>query len=94
MIPYNGSNPKSILVMDNCVIPHIQEVSWYTSGIFTIILSGPQSNRGSFVKYYLREHNEVSQALSTNPTEIIKSAFNEITAEHCKGWVRHAGYGD
>ena len=96
MMPYNGSNPKSILVMDNCAI---QEVTDYLQSVGVLLIFLPPYNPDlnpieemfSFVKYYLRERDE---SLSTNPTEIIKSAFNEITAEHCKAWVRHAGYSD
>ena len=27
MLPFDGSNPRSILVMDNCSIHHVQEVT-------------------------------------------------------------------
>ena len=45
----------------------------------------------SQIKYYLKEHDEIIQALNNSPIEIIKSAFNQITPEHCKAWIRHAG---
>lgn len=100
MMPYNGSNPKSILVMDNCAIHHIEEVADYLQslGIPLIYLPpyspdlNPIEELFSFVKYYLKQHDEVIQALNSDPTEIIKSAFNEITPALCKAWVKHAGY--
>ena len=100
MMPYNGSNPKSILVMDNCSIHHIEEVADYLQslGIPLIYLPpyspdlNPIEELFSFVKYYLKQHDEVIQALNSDPTEIIKSAFNEITPALCKAWVKHAEY--
>lgn len=102
MMPYNGSNPRSILVMDNCTIHHISDVIDFllSVGILVIYLPpyspdlNPIEELFSFLKYYLKQHDEVIQALNSNPIEVIKSAFNEITRDHCKAWVRHAGYGN
>ena len=99
MMPYDGSNPKSILIMDNCSIHHIQEVADYLQsvGILVIFLPpystdlNPIEELFSFLKYYyLKEHDEIIQALNNSPIEVIKSAFNEITPDYCKGWIRHA----
>ena len=93
MMPHDGSNSMSILIMDNCSIHHIQEVADCV-GILVIFLPpyspdlNPIEELFSFVKYYLKEHDEIIQALNNSPTEIIKSAFNEITPEYCKAWVR------
>ena len=38
MMPYNGSNPKSILVMDNCAIHHIQEVTDYLQSVGVLLI--------------------------------------------------------
>ena len=102
MMPYNGSNPRSILVMDNCTIHHISDVIDFllSVGILVIYLPpyspdlNPIEELFSFLKYYLKQHDEVIQALNSNPIEVIKSAFNEITRDHCKAWVRHAVYGN
>ena len=102
MMPYDGSNPRSILVMDNCSIHHVQEVADYLQsvGIPLIYLPpyspdlNPIEELFSFLKYYLKQHDDVIQALNNNPIEIIKSAFNEITPALCKAWIKHAGYCD
>ena len=102
MMPYDGNNPRSILVMDNCSIHHVQEVADYLQsvGIPLIYLPpyspdlNPIEELFSFLKYYLKQHDDVIQALNNNPIEVIKSAFNEITPALCKAWIKHAGYCD
>ena len=45
----------------------------------------------SYVKSYLRGHDEVLQAIS-DPSSIIKAALESITQQHCEGWIKNAGY--
>ena len=45
----------------------------------------------SYVKYYLKEHDEVIQVLD-EPTDIIKAAFDNVTKSQCKGWIQDCGY--
>ena len=100
MMTYNGSNPKSIIIMDNCSVHHVHSVldCLNTVGIVVIFLPpyspdlNPIEEMFSFIKYYLKQHDQIIQALGGNPTELIKSAYNSITHNHCKGWIRHAGY--
>ena len=58
---YNGSNPKSILILDNCSIHHIQEVTDYLQsvGVLTFFLPpyspdlNPIEELFSYLKYYI-----------------------------------------
>ena len=45
----------------------------------------------SYVEYYLKEHNELLQAVS-NPKPVIEAAFMSVTADDCLGWIQHSGY--
>ena len=85
-----GSNPKSILIMDNCSIHHIQEVADYLQSVGILVIFLPPYSPDlnplfSFLKYYLKEHDEIIQALNNSPIEVIKSAFNETTARDGSG---------
>ena len=85
MLPFNGSNPRSILVLDNCSIHHVQQVKdLMNTGILALYL--PIEETFSFIKYYLRDHDEIWQATG-DPKPLIKAAFEAVTTEHCNKWI-------
>ena len=99
MLPFDGTNPRSIAVLDNCAIHHVESVVdlFTDAGILVLWLPpyspdfNPAENAFSKVKYYLKEHDEVMQVVS-DPIPIIQAAFDSITSEDCTGWIRHCGY--
>ncbi len=99
MMPFDGTNPCSIAVMDNLSVHNVPEIIslFQQAGILVMFLPpyspdlNPIEETFSFVKTYLRRHDELLQAVS-NPTAVIQSAFDSITVEHCKSWIAHAGY--
>lgn len=97
MHPFPG--PHSVAIMDNCSIHHVQEVQELAKQLGIVLLYlppyspdyNPIEESFSYVKSYLRKHDEVLQAVP-DPTCIIKAAFNSITSDHLMSWVSHAGY--
>ncbi len=51
----------------------------------------PAEELFSYVKYYLKEHDEVPQAMN-DPIPLTQAAFDIVTEEKCIGWIRHSGY--
>ena len=45
----------------------------------------------SYVKGYLKEHDDVLQLLD-DPLPIVRAAFNSITPHQCNGWISDSGY--
>ncbi|XP_065908769.1 uncharacterized protein [Dysidea avara] len=99
MNPYNGTNENSILVLDNCSIHYIEETLSLlrTSGIFVIFLPpyspdlNPIELTFSYVKQYLQEHEAIIQA-ANNISDVITSAFDNITINQCTNWIHSCGY--
>jgi len=99
MNPYNGTNENSILVLDNCSIHYIEETLTLlrTSGIFVIFLPpyspdlNPIELTFSYIKKYLQEHEEIIQ-VANNISDIITSAFDNITIDQCTNWIHSCGY--
>jgi hypothetical protein len=99
MCQFDGSSPRSVLVMDNCAIHHVSPAlqALTDAGIVTMFLPpyspdlNPAEELFSFVKYYLKEHDEILQAVN-DPKPIIKAAFDSVTVEDCLGWINHSGY--
>lgn len=99
MLPFDGENPHSILVLDNCAIHHVREVTQLLqeAGILLFFLPpyspdfNPAEELFSYIKYYLKDHDEVLQAMD-DPIPLLKTAFDSVTSDKCSGWIKHSGY--
>ena len=99
MMPFNGNNPKSILIMDNLSVHHTCEVKdiLQQAGILVLYLPpyspdlNPIEEAFGYVKSYLKKHDELLQIID-NPTDVIKAAFESITTAHCNSWITNDGY--
>lgn len=100
MNPFDGSSSISIAVMDNCAIHHVTEVEdlFKHAGVLLLWLPpyspdlNPIEEAFSFVKAYLKQHHDILQISSVDPVPIIHAAFQQITKQHCNGWISHSGY--
>ena len=99
MRPFDGVSPHSILIMDNFSVHHVNEVRevLQQAGILVLFLPpyspdlNPLEEAFSYIKQYLRKHDELLQAIA-DPRDVIRQAFQSITAEHCNSWISHAHY--
>lgn len=99
MNPFDGCSPKSIVIMDNCTIHHVSEVkAMFADACIPVFFLPPYSpdynpieETFSYVKSYLRKHDDILQLLS-DPCSIVESAFTSITQHHCLQWIAHSGY--
>lgn len=99
MLPFNGINPHSVAIMDNCSVHHMQEVKqlFKDAGVLLFFLPpyspdlNPIEETFSFVKTYLRRHDELLQAIP-NPIQVLQAAFDSITPSDCNSWISHSGY--
>ena len=102
MQPFNGTNPKSIAVMDNCSVHHVQEVYdlFKSAGILRLFLppyspdytTQLRKPSAMLIKWYLKEHDDILQVRDIDPNPIIMSAFESITSSHCNVRITDSGY--
>lgn len=98
MHPFDGSSPKSIVILDNCSIHRVPEIITLFASVGIVVLFlppyspdyNPIEEAFSFVKSFLRHHDDLLQSLP-DPTIVIREAFNTI-GEHCNSWITHSGY--
>ena len=94
MMPFDGTNPTSVVVMDNCSVHHVQEVNQLLedAGIVSIYLPpyspdlNPIEEAFSRVKGYLKDHEDIMGGFP-QLTPLVQSAFDSITQEQCQGWI-------
>ena len=83
MHPFPG--PNSVAIMDNCSIHHVQEVKELAKQLGIVLLylppyspdRNPIEELFSYVKNYLRKHDELLQAVPV-PTCIINAAASHL----------------
>lgn len=99
ILPFDGNNPRSVVVMDNASIHHLERVYDIITGVGTRLVFLPPYSPDlmpleevfSKVKAALKASDSVYLS-TTTPSLIVKMAFSTVTQEDCIGYIRHAGY--
>ena len=97
--PFNGSNARSVVIMDNASIHHVAAVVDRINQAGSIVRFlplcstdlNPAEEVFSNVKKFLR-NNDVAYSTTQAPSLLITMAFNTVTVADCIGYIRHAGY--
>lgn len=99
LLPFNGINDNSIVVIDNASIHHTEEVCQliYNSGALLWFLPpyspdlNPIEEPFHQVKMFLRD-NHTAFHCTSDPRVVISYAFNHVTQDDCCACIKHAGY--
>ena len=98
LMPFNGYNPRSVLIMDNCSIHHVDEVRELIeqTGALLHFLPpyspdlNPIEEAFSKAKGMMQAMDYEMQALDDIDT-IVYAAFSTITQGDCEGWIADSG---
>lgn len=98
LMPYNGINPHSVVVLDNCSIHHIAEVERSISEIGALALFlppyspdlNPIEELFSKVKTTLKSA-ETDMVHVTDLQTLLLASFTQVMEEDCEGWIEHSG---
>ena len=99
LMPFNGTNGNSIIVMDNASIRHCQDVAAFIASVGALLTYlppyspdlNPTEEVFSSVKAYLKAHEQVVYNASDIET-IVQAAFANISSQDCDGWFSDCGY--
>ena len=97
--PFDGVNPRSIVVLDNATIHHCKQVVNLISAAGSLVFYLPPYSPDlmpieelfSKVKSYIRDNEKAYQS-THSPELIVAHAFASITQQDCIGYMTHAGY--
>ncbi len=97
--PFNGSNARSVVIMDNASIHHVGEVVeriQQTGAIIRFLPPySPDLNPAEEVFSKMKKflvNNDVAFSTTMTPSFMITMAFNTVTTTDCNAYIRHAGY--
>ena len=95
--PFNGSNPCSVVILDNASIHHLEQIEDVITGVGTLIRFMPPYSPDlpleeafSQAKAFLKANDSVYLA-TMSPRIMVSMAFSVITQEDCQD-IQHAGY--
>ena len=99
LMPFNGVNPYSVVVMDNASVHHVETVTTLirSAGAHLIFLPpyspdlNPLEPVFGKVKSILKENESVLQVCSS-PKAFLAMTFGMITGDDCINFSRHCGY--
>ena len=101
LMPFNGINPHSVVVMDNASMHHVEGISGLITeaGALLIYLPpyspdfNPIEEAFSKVKTHIKtyEHAQELDLGSTDLQDIILLSFTQITPNDCYNWIDHCG---
>ena len=98
VMPFNGINPRSVIIMDNCAIHHIEEVTQLVQQTGALIQwlppyspdMNPVEEAFSKAKAMMKAMENEMQVLNDIDT-VVYSAFSTITPQDCEGWIADSG---
>ena len=90
--PFNGMNPNSVVIMDNCSVHHVARVKSLISEVGALLHYLPPYSPDlnpieecfSKVKSCLKSTEIVNDDLET----AVLAAFTCVTPNDCEGWIR------
>jgi transposase len=100
LMPFNAVNPRSIVVMDNASVHHVQPVidlieNQAQAKLIFLPPYSPDLNPAeevfSKVKYVMKEYDRLFQTC-TNPRVLLLEAFSLVTPENCTAYIHNSGY--
>lgn len=94
LMPFNGTNPHSIVVMDNCAIHHVSDVvsSIQDTGALVHFLPPYSPDFQPIEETFSKVKSELKLIEEDMDIEVLLLAsFTSITPQDCQGWIHHSG---
>ena len=97
-MPYNGFNPHSVVIMDNCSIHHVPEVTKSIQDVGALLHFlpayspdfAPIEETFSKVKQSMKSIEKEIVYTSDCETLLLQS-FLQVTPDDCQAWIRNCG---
>ena len=99
LMPFNGQNPNSVVIMDNASIHHVDEVVELITSCGALVRflppyppdMNPIEEVFAEIKLYLQANSSLFES-SLSVASILLVAFNSVTVQNCHAYIQHSGY--
>ena len=95
LMPFNGTNPHSVVILDNCSIHHVPEVAKSIQDVGALLIYlPPYSPDLNPIEELFSKVKKVMKSSEMDQNDIetlLLASFASVTTEDCIGWIRHTG---
>ena len=99
LMPFNGINTHSIVIMDNCSVLHVERITNMITSVGALLKFLPPYSPDlnpielvfSKAKSFIKANHTVMQS-TVHPRVIVSTAFSTITHDDCISFVHSSGY--
>jgi transposase len=90
LLPFNGTNPHSVVIMDNCSWKELEDV---VAIVHFLPPYSPDLNPIELAFSKVKSGIKSLEGVTTcDIGTLMLTAFAAITKEDCQGWISHCGY--
>ena len=98
LMPFNGINPHSVVVLDKCSIHHVAGIMSMVEDVGALVMFlppyspdyNPIEELFSKVKNTIKQYETDLEMQEMDLEEIVLAAFSSITEDDCYSWIEHA----
>ena len=97
LMPFNGTNPHSVVILDNCSIHHVPEVAKSIQDVGALLIYlPPYSPDLNPIEELFSKVKKVMKSLELEMDQndietLLLASFASVTTEDCAGWIHHTG---
>ena len=93
LMPFNGINPHSVVILDNCSIHHIPEIAKSIQDVGALLMYlPPYSPDLNLIEELFSKVKKVMKSFNHTDIEtLLLASFASVTQDDCIGWVHHTG---
>ena len=96
LMPFNGTNEHSVVVMDNAAIHHVEGISELIESVGALLIFlppySPDLDPIEEAFSSVKSANEAILQVSGDIESVLLAAFTNISADDCQAWFRDSGY--
>lgn len=97
LMPFNGTNPHLVVILDNCSIHHVPEVAKSIQDVGALLIYlPPYSPDLNPIEELFSKVKKVMKSLELEMDQndietLLLASFASVTTEDCAGWIYHTG---
>ena len=93
LMPFNGINPHSVVILDNCSIHHVPEIAKSIQDVGALLMYlPPYSPDLNLIEELFSKVKKVMKSFTHTDIEtLLLASFASVTQDDCIGWIHHTG---
>lgn len=99
LMPFNGTNPHSIVVLDNVSIHHVDGIQTMIEEVGALVFYlppyspdyNPIEEAFGKVKVNMKTYEAEMNRGEMDTVDVVLAAFSQITQEDCVNWIADSG---